>query len=115
MRILDFAVTISSDDVYLGTNELLIGIKPKNPCIINELVFEFDTQIGGALIETQKMSLNSDDRVSTLHTTTIDSNVTRHKIEGLDLKIDENDRITWNVIAIGNAKHLTVRGKGVAA
>lgn len=91
---------VSSAEVLLGVNELLIGLCQNEPDDCNRFVTDIHlalkTNPGGAVIQTRKWNAagTSD---SLIHTATLGANVTRANYSTLNLQMADKERVFWNV------------------
>lgn len=94
---------VSSADVLLGVNELLIGLCQNVPTgktrKITDIHIALNSQPGGMVLQTKKW--NAAGTSSTVvHTATLTANQTRRSYNLLDIAVADKERIFWNVSSI---------------
>ncbi|QDP45188.1 minor tail protein [Gordonia phage Mayweather] len=94
---------VSSAEVVLGVNELLIGLCQNVPTDrirkITDLHIALQSQPGGMVLETKKWNAAGTSN-SVVHTATLGPNVTRISYNNLDISVLDKERVFWNVSSI---------------
>lgn len=94
---------VSSAEVLLGANELLIGLCQNVPTgktrRITDLHIALQLQPSGMTLETKKWN-SAGTSASVIHTATLGANVTRISFNNLGIDVADKERIFWNVANI---------------
>ncbi|MHA4848574.1 hypothetical protein L1080_003385 [Rhodococcus sp. MSC1_016] len=102
---------VSSADVLLGVNELLIGLCQNVPTgktrKITDIHIALQSQPGGMVLQTKKWNAAGTSN-SVIHTATLSANQTRASYSNLNIDVTDKERVFWNVSTITGSVSPTV-------